>query len=428
MKCLKAALFFLAAPALAATPPAQMAHEPPFTLETCIRLAVSRNPLVLSSLEEQQAARARVSQAGELSQPSLDFDSDLQPRLLDFRGSQESHLGVSQTLEFPGKRGTRRRIAAREADQAACDAELLKLDLAFQVKQAFFSVLLAEEGVKCARQDLDLSRDFLGKAEWMNKAGDIAEVEVIRARVELAKAINSLTSAENERKLAAARLNYLMARRLDEPLEVAGALKGPDVPLDLETLKQQAFVSRPEIKRLDLSRRGEVLKKTQALLSYLPDFDLGFSKHRVAGTASTWNVTLSVSVPLFFWQPRRGAFAEAAARLRSLEHESDHLHAAIALDVEEATLNALAARDQIRLFDKQVLVQAEEVYSIFLFKFQKGEIGGIELIEARRSMNESRKAYAETLYNYRMAVAALERSVGHSLQGDANESHPANQS
>ena len=123
-----------------------------------------------------------------------------------------------------------------------------------------------------------------------------------------------------------------------------------------------------------------------------------------------------MSIPLFFWQPRQGPIAEAEANLKSLEREADHLRDTIILDVEEAALNALAASDQIKLFEEQILTQAEDVYDIFLFKFQKGEIGGIELIEARRSLNEARKSYADALFNYRVTIAALEKSVGYSLE------------
>lgn len=402
---------------------AQTVEEAPLTIEKCIELAVSRNPLVLSSLEKYRAALARVNQAREFHQPSLELDSDLQPRALDLRGSDESYIGFTQTIEFPGKRLVRGRIASREADEAMSELDLLKQDLIYQVKESFFSVLLAEENIKCARQDLDLSEDFLKKAEVMRSAGDIAEVEVMRARVERAKAINVLKTAENEKKLAAAKLNNILARRIYEPLKVQGTLKGPDMTFDAEKLTEKALTARPEMKGLESSRRAESLRRTLASLSYLPDFDLGVSRHRITGETTTWDFTLSLQVPLFFWQPKRGAIAEAEANLRSIEKEAEHLRDSIHLDVEESTLNAVAARDQMRLYEEQILAQAEEVYNVFLFKFQKGEIGGIELLEARRSLNESRKSYADSLFNYRVAVAALEKSVGYSLERGSNESN-----
>jgi len=402
---------------------AQAAVEGPLNLEQCIDLALRQNPLVLSSVEKLQASRARESQALALPQPSLDFDSDLQPRPLDFKRSGESYVGFSQLLEFPGKRSVRAKIAARETEEVRSEMDLLKLDLGFQVKQAFFGVLLAQEKIKYAQQDLELTEDFLGKAELKRAAGDIAEVEVMRARVEHARANNALKIVQNEKKLAAAMLNYLLARKKYASLEIRGELKAPPVVLDVEMLKQQALQFRPEIKSIGAVRDKEALKKTQATLSYFPDFDLGLSRHRVAGAPAAWDFTLSLSVPLFFWQPRQGPIAEAEANLRSLEREADHLRDTIALDVEESALNAAAASDQIKLFEEQILTQAEDVYEIFLFKFQKGEIGGIELIDARRSLNEARKAYADALFNYRVTIAALEKSIGYSLERGPHEAN-----
>jgi cobalt-zinc-cadmium efflux system outer membrane protein len=397
------------------------AAETPLTLEQCIELAVRQNPLILSSFEKFKASQARERQALALPQPSLNIDSDLQPRLLDFRGSGESYWGFSQFLEFPFKRSVRGKIASRESEEIRSEIELLKLDIGFQVKQAFFGVQLAQEKIKCAQQDLELSADFLSKAEQRKTAGDIAEVEVMRARVEYAKTTNVLKIAQNEKRLAAAMLNYLLARKKYDPLEIRGELKRSFVPLDIEKLKQQALMSRPEIKSIGFAQEKESLKKTQAALSYFPDFDLGFSRHRITGAPATWDFTLSLSIPLFFWQPRQGPIAEAEANLKSLEREADHFRDMIALEVEEAVLNALSASDQIRLFEEQILTQAEDVYGIFLFKFEKGEIGGIELIEARWSLNEARKAYADTLFNYRVTIAALEKSVGHSLERGQDE-------
>jgi len=395
---------------------AQAASEGPLSLEQCLDLAVRQNPLVLSSFEKFKASQARKSQALALPQPSLNIDSDVQPRFLDFKGSGESYWGVSQLLEFPGKRSIRGKIASRESEEVRSEIELLKLDIGFQVKEAFFGVLLAQEKIRCAQQDLELSEDFLNKAELKKAAGDIAEVEVMRARVEHARANNALKTAQNEKKLVTARLNYLLARRKYDPLEIQGELKAPPVALDLEALKQEALTFRPEIKSIGFALEKESLRKTEATLSYLPDFDLGISRHRIAGVPTTWDFTLSLSVPLFFWQPRQGPIAEAEANRLSLEREADHLRDTIVLDVEEAVLSATAASDQIKLFEEQILTQAEDVYEIFLFKFQKGEIGGIELIEARRSLNEARKAYADALFNYRVTIAALEKSIGYSLE------------
>jgi cobalt-zinc-cadmium efflux system outer membrane protein len=394
---------------------------PALTLRQCIEMTLARNPLWLSAEEDYQASLARVRQAKELPQPSLAYDSDLQPTAFNFRQSGESYFGVSQTIEFPGRRSLRGKIAASESREVLADKDLLGLEVVFLVKEAFYSVLLAGEKRKYAVQDLDLARDFLEKAEAKYEAGDVAKLEAVRARVEASKATTAVKLAENDVLLAKARLNYLLGRAKLDPLEVEGDLVRASVPIDREALVERALQFRPEIARLKAGLDKEERRKSAAALSYLPDFDLGFSKHRLAGEASTWDFTLSFPVPIFFWQPARGRIAEARANIRALERQSEDLVNRISLEVGEACFNARTAADQIILFETEILAQAEDVYDLILFSFQEGEIGGIELIDARRSLLEARKAYADALYNHSLTIAALERSIGGSLEGVDHE-------
>lgn len=408
---------------LVMSPSGLKADEAPsaLTLGQCIEISLTRNPLWLSAEDEYQASLARVRQAKEFPQPSLEYDSDLQPRFLSFRRSGESYFGLSQTVEFPGRRALRGKIAALESREYLADKDLLRLEIVFQVKEAFYGVLLADEKRKYAAQDLDLARDFLEKAETKYEAGDVAKLEVVRAGVEASKAATAVKLAENEVLLAKAILNYLLGRAKLDPLEIRGALVRAPVPIDRDVLVERAIRARPEIERARVGLAKEERRKTEAVLSYLPDFDLSASRHRLAGETTTWDFTLSFPVPLFFWQPARGRIAETRANIRSLERQSEDLANRVNLEVGEACLNARTAADQITLFEKEILAQAEEVYDLILFSFQEGEIGGIELIDARRGLLEARKAYADALYNHSLTIAALERSVGGSLEGDDHD-------
>jgi outer membrane protein TolC len=386
------------------------------TLDQCVAIALNQNPLLQSSQQFYQASLARIQQAKALAQPSLDLDSDLQPGFLNFKGSGESYFGLSQDLDFPGKRGLRGNIASRESSEFEMDTELLKLDLIFQVKEGFYGLLLAQEILKYAEQDLELSRDYLQKAEIKFEAGDVARVEVLRARVEAAKAENSVRVASNDVRLAKARLNFLLARKKYESLEIAGEFKRKSPEFELEELQQKALVVRPEIRRVGYSLEKESLRRKLGYFSYLPDFSLGLSRHRLTGELTTWDFTLSARIPLFFWQPLKGEIAEAEANLAAFRKELEHVSNAIALEVQESYSSALMAGRQIELFEKEILTQAEEAYNMFLFSFQEGEIGGIELIEARRTLIEARKSYADALNNFNIALAALAKSVGQDLE------------
>ena len=183
----------------------------------------------------------------------------------------------------------------------------------------------------------------------------------------------------------------------------------------LEHLTAWALSSRPEVQRVEASLEKASFTRKLGYMSYLPDFDLGAAQHWIAGENDAWQVTLSVEVPLFFWQPARGEIREANANSQALLQEATHIRNSIALEVEEAHRGYTTALNQIELMEEQIITQAEEVYRMYLFAYQEGEIGGIELIEAQRTLNEARTAYADSLYDYDMAIATLEKSIGRTL-------------
>ena len=188
---------------------AQFADTEILTLDQCLALALDQNPLILSAIHRHQASVARIDQATSFPVPSIDFESDVQPQPFNFVRAEEAYLGANQTFEFPGKRALRGEIADRESHEIQEDIDLLKLDIAFLVKEAFYSVLLTQEQMQYAQRDQELSEDFLNNAELKQAAGDVARVEVLRARVEALRAANAVKVAANDVSLAKARLNYV---------------------------------------------------------------------------------------------------------------------------------------------------------------------------------------------------------------------------
>lgn len=391
-------------------------QEGPLTLERCVSIAMEQNPLILSGREQYRASLARVRQAWALPQPSLDIDSDLQPALTDFGGGDERYVGISQTLPFPGRMYFQGKIAREESNEVLTDMELLMLSVTFQVKESFFLLLLAEEQLEYARQNLDLTEDFVQMTELRFEAGDLPQVEVIRARVEAARAASLVRGAENDVRVARARLAFHLGRPSSGGLEIQGELRQDPGAVDLDQLTTWAFEFRPELRRIAHSVERERAVKKHGIMSYFPDFDIGAAKHRQTGETDTWDVTFSVALPLFFWQPATGEVAEADANLRALREETTHLRNAVALEVEEAYVSLSAASAQIRLFEEEILVQAQEAHEMYQFAFQQGEIDAIDLIESRRTLNEARTAYADALFDYAIARAAIERSIGRSIE------------
>ena len=144
----------------------------------------------------------------------------------------------------------------------------------------------------------------------------------------------------------------------------------------------------------------------------MPDAEVGVARHRIAREAVTWDVTVSVPIPLYFWQPKKGQIAEAEAGLSAAVRQAEHVRNTVRLEVEQAYRQAVVADERIRRFETAILAQAQDSYEMFAFSYREGAIGGLDLIAARRTLLQVRQAYSEALYDGRVAAAALARAVG----------------
>ena len=386
--------------------------EEEWTLSRCLETAARQNPRLRAASSACQAARARVQQAVALPQPELNLDYDLQPRPFAFGRSGESYVGVSQAIPWPGKMILNGRIARREAREVNVDLDAVRLELFSEVKAAFFELLLAVNNEKLVRENVGLARDFFARARAKFESGDAAKIEMLKAKVEMARAENDLSLAANWLFRARVQLNSLLNRPADAPLLLQGELKPPPLQIGREDCLAQALARRPDIVRARIAEKRLSLQMNLAQLAFLPDFQLGVSRHRINGETSTWDVGISVLIPLWFWQPLKGEIAETRANLERGRAAREEIERAIVRDVEQAWQTVATLDRHIQFFEEQVLQEAEEVYRKTMFSYQEGEIGYMELLEAQRTLVNIKREYAQALFQGQNSRIELEKSLG----------------
>jgi len=389
----------------------------PLTLNRCVEIALKNHPGIKAYQERFRAAQARVSQAKAIPQPEVGLDFDLQPRAFNFKGSREQYIGITQLIEFPGKRSLRGKVAQKDSEASLCELGEFKLELVYRVKVSFYRLLHARERQKHAAENLAYALEFQEKAIEKYDLGDVSKLEVLRAGVEVSRAKNHKTTLESAVKSAMAELGFWMAYRIREDSPVKGELTSPFHELSLPYLEKKALAGRPEIKKAAIELEGEKISKKAARLNVLPDLSLGLSKHRIEGEPSTWDVTLGFSLPLFFWQNQKGEVAEAKANIAVRTAELEQVKMVVSLAVKTAYHNALSSRNQVKYLEDDVLKEAHKVHEVSLLSYREGKIGGIDLIEAQKTLLEIKMTYSESLLNYRLALAELERCVGEEIPG-----------
>ena len=110
------------APLMLAQAGGAMAPALPSALRQLIGEALRHNPDIAAASHEKDAARHRVSPAGALEDPMFEaglVNMPISPWRLNREDMTMKMLGISQRLPYPGKRGLREAVAAKDAESVA---------------------------------------------------------------------------------------------------------------------------------------------------------------------------------------------------------------------------------------------------------------------------------------------------------------------
>ncbi len=375
--------------------------------------ALARNPAIDAARAQVEQARARVSEAKALPDPSFVGTVEQEQGFFSPGTGDTRDYGLGFTLPFPTKLRLAGRVATANLRAAEFTLAQLRNQTAAQTAQAYDGLLVAERH----RQDLTdgkaLSEDFLKKTEARYQAGTVAKLDVVKAKVDVAQAANDLIA--NERAIATARaaLNRLLGRAPGAPIEAADDLADVPPPFpDVESLAALAASSRPEMRSALVQREGARDATRLAQKYWLPDLNLVLSRNYTAGSPPAYSSAFSFNLPLFFWQHNDGPIAEARHREAELEATSRDTAAQVELDLRSSHAAADTARRQALFVRDELLPEAQEAYRIASVSYALGGASALELLDAKRTLLDAKSQYTDALGAASDARADLERAVG----------------
>ena len=283
-----------------------------------IRLVVERNPQVKAARHAYEAARAQARQAGALPDPELELEFAELPELGSLGGYGERTIGVSQRVEFPLKWWHRLQAGRQHAEATRLAVfEMTKLDISLQAKRAYDRIALQKSLLQHARQDLGLAQNILRQAHIRFEAGDVPQLDVMRASVEVGRATNRLTAVKNDLSVAKTALNALLARPLQTPFALADSLVYQPFETDLDQLTAAALKQRPDLAGIELQLKALQSQQAAATAAYWPDLFLGLARQQLRGAheENSWRLRFGMEVPLWAFSRQRGERAEARAKV-----------------------------------------------------------------------------------------------------------------
>ncbi|HEU4641824.1 MAG TPA: TolC family protein [Gemmatimonadaceae bacterium] len=390
------------------------------TRAQAIALALARNPQIQVAREQVAQARARVTQATAIPDPSLSATAVGQNGPFSPHAAEEHDVALGVTIPFPDRLRLAGHVAEADVRTAELSYDQLRQLIASQTSQTYDSLLVALRHQSDFEQARALARDFLTRTEARYQAGTSAKLDVIKARVDLAQAENQLIAGERDIANASAALNRLVGRVLGAPVRAADSLAVPDSIPDVQRLEARAAELRPELKSLAAQRAGARAATSLAREYWLPDISLSVSHNRVAGENATYDTGIGIAFPLFFWQHRGGEVAEARHHELELAASGRDLSAQVSQEVRVAWASASTALRQALYLRDQLLPEAQQAYHIASVSYGLGGSSALEVLDAKRTLLDAQSQYTDALGAVNDAVSQLELAVGAPLDSTAS--------
>lgn len=401
------------------------------SLADCIALALQEHPSLRAGTARFDAAQARTRQVAAAYLPQVSATYAANRRNTSVAARTGTTLGTaSQTFNFFntgvsftqllfdfGQNLHTLRAALANRDAAEADLAAQRALVVFQVQQAYYALLAAQQLVEVAAEGVRQSQRHLELAQTRLEVGLAPPLEVTRERAQLANNELNLLRAKNAVQLGRETLRTAIG--IDE--EVTFGLEPVPLPilppLEEAALVEVAYERRPELASQRAQRQAATEEVAAAEKNHLPMIQ-GAGQYQWSGAdyplQSNWNLGAVVTLPLFSGGLTAAQVSEAKARVREMEATETQLQQQIAFEVRQAFLQAREAEESLQVADR-ALEQAQENFTLAEGRYETGVGSVIELTDAQALLLNARGQRVQAEQNFLVAVAALEKATANPL-------------
>jgi outer membrane protein TolC len=331
----------------------------------------------------------------------------------------EALAGVTGDLDVGGRlRATlRRSVALLEAARAG--TEVARRALVQGVNEAYYGLALAAARRRSAELTLAAAEEFEGVTKLLLDAGEVAEVDLTRARLQTATRQDELEQARVGESVAADSLRVLVGYDFIAPITTTDlTIAIPDVT-ELDRFTAQTIASRPEFIQFEAQRRAAEQEAKIAHADRLPQVSYslngGFDTDSLRPSPLKMHTgtlaSVSVTIPIFDWGASRSRERQAQLRARTAEQERQLAIRNFAQQFYTARAQALSAALRVRLLQVSV-ADAERNVQTSIARYRAGEAPILEVTDAATTLAAQRASLFQALFDYQIARARLAQAAG----------------
>jgi outer membrane protein, heavy metal efflux system len=383
-----------------------------------LKVAVEEHPSLQQAQVSVDAARADLRETARWNDPVLGLSTTWSESLEGDYLGQSKEVELELDIPFPG----RYRNAVAQA-RARLEASQLEVE---DIRRELFSSLAARYWEiardEAWRQSLDLSRQALAQsldiAKRRVELGEARPVDLLRLEIELARLDGELRAGIAESEARRRNLARWLSLDADEELRVEAVFELPGEPLPFKELLARQERSHPQI----LAARSQGLAAEAGLRAEswgrIPDPSFRISAARESDAET---IGLGIAFPLPLWKRNSPSVAAARAEVSAVHHESMRERLELAEALETARARLMSDRVIAATLKTEILPKAARAAEVLERMYEIGEVGVLEVIEARRDLMETELEGLDALLSCHLAHLDLQTLTGECCH--ENENH-----
>jgi len=408
------------------------------TLEQSLEVALSSNPTMKvagKEIELKKEARFEAF-AGLFPEVSLDasYTRTLkkQTMAMDFQG-QSTVIEVGQKNSYTGGVNVSLPIFApalyKSINLTKADVELAvekarssRLDLINQVTKAFYQLLLTQDSYNVLLKSYAQAEANYNLIKAKFDQGSVSEYDKIRAEVQMRSLKPSVVSARNGVNLASLQLKVLMGMSSNLCIGVLGNLKDYEETLFSEQLVKDSInlSANSDLKQLDLNvkllSKSLQLERTNFMPTLAAHYNYMYTTLSETFRFKSYDwfpystIGLTLSIPVF----KASNFTkvkQTKIQMQQLTYNRTDIERQLNMQARSYQDNMDASAEQV-VSNRESVRQAEKGREIAKKRYEVGKGTILELNDSEVALTESQLTYNQSIYDYLIAKADLEKVLG----------------
>lgn len=325
---------------------------------------------------------------------------------------------VQQLFELAGKRGYRIESAGFGTQSVEAAFEDAVRQLGFTVKETYYRILLAQRRLTLAEENRDRFARILDVNTIRFKKGYIAEVDLIRIRLQMVDFQSMVIQSLQEAESARGDLRQLLRLSPRTLLELTTDMDFRRIDPDINKLRVAAIDMRPDIRarRFTYSQREADLRLAKAYR--IPDVTVGggYAVQGAQGPDNPQQWALNLGVPLPLFNRNQGGIRQAEVAVQTAEADLNKIVNQVENEVEVAYRNLIQSRRLVEAYIGGVLDDARSTLTIVERAYERGGATILDLLDAARTSRTIQQNYIEALFTYQHNLFQLESAVGQEIR------------